>query len=76
MVHEGGYRIRRREERQRLLEEYPQAKHGVIYVLRSGIADYILDENERILKEAGYTFETRLRTKNFSRTYWQKEFPR
>lgn len=64
------------EERQKLLEEYPQAKHGVIYVLRSGLADYILDENERILKAVGYTFEDKVKDEELFADLLAKEVPK
>lgn len=63
------------EERKKLLEKYPAAKDGVIYVLRSGIADYILDKTEKTLEEAGYTFEDKLRDEKFFTNIMGKEVP-
>lgn len=53
------------QDRKKLLDEYPAAKDEVIYVLRQGLEDFILNRVEKIIIATGYTMEQKLSDEKF-----------
>ncbi|MDD4681362.1 MAG: DUF5696 domain-containing protein, partial [Clostridia bacterium] len=53
------------KDRKELLEKYPSAKNEVIYILRQGLEDFILNRVERIIAATDYTMEQKLEDEKF-----------